>query len=86
MLKANINVRYYNIDDGLIDHHFAWDFLRVRETGQAVIWAAFTRGEVIEKAVYTNSPQYDGKNLEKMWKGILNHSIPFPTNSKKGRA
>ena len=82
MLRANIDVRYYNYEDGVIDHTFAWDFLRVRETGHAVIWASFARGEVIEEAIYTNAPRYKGKHLAKMFKDILDHSNPFPNKEK----
>jgi hypothetical protein len=83
MAKANINVRYYDFDEGVINHDFSWDFLRVRETGAAVIWASLYRGGggVIGEAIYTTSPRYGRKHLANLWKDIVEHSQPFPTNA-----
>lgn len=80
MREANIEVRYYNIQDHVVKHSFGWDFLRVRETHQLVIWDSFATGPggVICEAVYLDSPVYKGSDIETLWNDILAHSAPFP--------
>ena len=77
MHRANVNALYYDISKGIVDSTFSWDFLHVKETGKCVIWSAFSRGEVIEEAIYVNTPFYRGCDLAEMWSRIASHSTSF---------
>jgi hypothetical protein len=61
--------------------HFSWDFLRIRETGQAVIWSSFAIGKVIDEARYTTATEYKGKNLAALWREIFDHSRVFSADA-----
>ena len=79
MTAAGIEVKYYDIDAGIVDHSFSWDFLYIRETEQSVVWDSFLKvpGGVIQEAVYLHSLYYNQKDLAKLWKDIDQHSRKF---------
>jgi hypothetical protein len=79
MKSAGITVKYYDISKNLVDHEFVWDFLRIRETGDVVIWNSFSRGpgRIIGQAVYTRSSIHDDKELDKLWNEIIQYSVDF---------
>jgi hypothetical protein len=80
MLIAGIKVLYLDIDTSGVRHSFGWDFLRVKETNQLVIWDSsdIQPGEVMTKAIYTTSPVYKLTNVNDLWRDILKNSVPFP--------
>jgi hypothetical protein len=78
MLEAGIEVYYYNLLDGkVVEHNFAWDFMRIEETGHAVIWDSFAGlpHSVINEAVYCRYSEYKGHNLAALWMNIRAHSV-----------
>ena len=84
MKSADIKLFYFNMDDiAGIPHDFSWDFLYAEETDLAVIWASFTHRPhgVIGEAVYLNSGEYKGQNLEQLWTAIKERSTDFPFSS-----
>jgi hypothetical protein len=81
MKSVDITVFYFNMDNTAgIPHDFSWDFLYAEEIDLAVIWASFSRRPhgVIGEAVYLDSGEYKGQNLEQLWSEIKDRSIDFP--------
>jgi hypothetical protein len=77
MLEAGIEVFYYNLHDGkVIDHNFSWDFMRVEETGHAVIWDSFANrpNGVIDEAIYCRNSEYKGQDLAILWSALRSYS------------
>ena len=81
MREYGIKVKYYNIQSEMVvNHDFAWDFARVMQTAETVIWDSFTPrpGGVIAEAVYTKHDEYKSVSLSTLWRDIEAHAIPFP--------
>lgn len=87
MAASGVEVKYYNLNSGLIDHSFAWDYAVVDETGDAAIWDSFanTSGSVIDTAIYTSSGRYKTRDLRDLWAKVAGVSKPLASPPQRPR-
>jgi hypothetical protein len=81
MVDVGIEVHYYDLDKGaVLQHNFAWDFMRIDDTKHAVIWDSFqtVADSPIQKAIYTQNQTYKGHNLARLWMEIDARSNKTP--------
>jgi hypothetical protein len=78
MEKIGIEVTYYDIESGgsAYRHNFASDFLVIRELERAVIWRSDAY-DMIEEALYLNSPFYNRESLVEKWMRLKSNSRKF---------
>jgi len=86
MKAVEINVKYYDILRNLVTHDFEWDFLRVIENDDLVIWSSFSRGQgkVIGRATYCklSHPEYK-EVIDEIWKDISKYSVKIDVEGAK---
>ena len=75
MAEKGISVRYHQRDVESVGFNYAWDYLYIPRTREAVIWASASREGRIDKAIFSQTGVYNRKNLEELWLTIRRRSI-----------
>jgi len=74
------------VEINVVTHDFEWDFLRVIENDDLVIWSSFSRGQgkVIGRATYCklSHPEYK-EVIDEIWKDISKYSVKIDVEGAK---